>query len=236
MIDLRHGDCLEVMKELPPKSIDLALIDPPYYISKKSNFRNGGGNEKKYGMIEIDFGNWDKGEQIDFLALFKEFERVLKIGGTIVMFYDIFKMESIKNIAEKVGFKQPRIGFWNKTNAVPVNAKINYLSNCREYFVCFCKGKKGVFNSYYDKAIYDCPIVHGKERTIHPTQKPTKLLEQLIQVHSNKNDVVLDCFMGSGSTGVACINTNRNFIGIELDENYFNIAKDRIEKIKKVEE
>lgn len=81
------------------------------------------------------------------------------------MFYDIFKIGELADIALSLSFKQPRIGFWDKTNAVPINAKVNYLSNCREYFISFCKGKKGVFNSYYDKGVYSYPIVCGKERT-----------------------------------------------------------------------
>mgnify|MGYP003294213411 CR=1 FL=1 len=106
--------------------------------------------------------------------------------------------------------------------------KINYLSNCREYFISFCKGKKATFNSYYDKAFYQYPIVGGKERTIHPTQKPVDLLKYLIKTYTNEGDVVLDFTMGSGSTGVACLNTGRKFIGIELDEKYYNIALNRM--------
>jgi DNA modification methylase len=157
-------------------------------------------------------------------AYFKEAYRVLKKGGTIIMFYDIFKMEQIKRIAEKVGFKQPRIGFWNKTNAVPVNARINYLSNAREYFICFCKGKKGTFNSYYDKGVYNYPIVSGKKR-LHPTQKPYDLISDLIKVHTNSGDTVLDSFAGSGVVLEACGNLGRNGIGIELDEKYYNECK-----------
>lgn len=228
---LIHGDCLEKMKNIQDKSIDLVLTDPPYMISRETNFSKGGGNEAKYGSLSMDFGEWDKGEAIDMEAFFKEAYRLLKKGGTIIMFYDIFKMESIRNIAESVGFKQPRIGFWNKTNAVPVNARINYLSNAREYFICFCKGKKGVFHSYYDKGTYDYPIVSGKER-IHPTQKPVALMRDLLLTHSNEGDVILDPFMGSGTTGVACVNTNREFIGIELNEEYFKIAERNYERYK----
>lgn len=144
------------------------------------------------------------------------------------MFYDVFKIQEVNECAQKYKFKQPRIGIWNNTNAVPINSHTNYLSNCREYFISFCKGKKGVFNSVYDKAYYEYPIVGGKERTIHPTQKPVKLMEDLIKVNSNENDVVLDCFMGSGTTGIACTNLNRNFIGVELDKTYFEIANKRI--------
>jgi len=227
-MNLMLGDCLERMKEIPDGSVDLILADPPYYISKKSNFSKGGGNSDKYGSISIDFGEWDKGDGIDFNLLFTEFKRVLKINGTIIMFFDIFKMESIKNIADKLKFKQPRIGFWNKTNTVPINSNINYLSNCREYFISFCKGKKGTFNSKYDKGVYDYAIVGGKERTKHPTQKPIGLMSDLIITNSNEGDLVLDCFMGSGTTGVAAKNLNRKFIGIEKDAGYFEIAKQRL--------
>lgn len=95
------------------------------------------------------------------------------------------------------------------------------------------KGAKWVFNRQsdkYDRPEYNYPIVSGREKTKHPTQKPIKLMEEMILRHSNKEQLVLDPFMGSGSTGVACKNLDRKFIGIELDEEYFNIAKGRIEK------
>lgn len=113
---------------------------------------------------------------------------------------------------------------------MPINAKINYLSNCREYFISFCKGKKTTFNSYYDEAYYEYPIVGGSERTIHPTQKPLELMKNIIKVNSNENDTILDCFMGSGTTGDAAISLSMNFIGIELNKEYFNIASDRIKQ------
>ena len=140
--ELYQDDCFNIFKNIPNKSVDLILTDAPYYISKKSNFKNGGGNVKKYGTIDIDFGEWDKDiKDIDFNILFSEFKRVLKPGGTIIMFFDIFKMQHIYDIANELKLKQPRIGIWNKTNAVPINSKVNYLSNCREYFISFCKGK-----------------------------------------------------------------------------------------------
>lgn len=225
------GDCLEKMKEIQDNSIDLILTDPPYVISRDTNFAKGGGNESKYGSLTMDFGEWDK-MPLNIDNLMQEWYRVLKKGGTLCCFYDIFKMQEIFDYAIKGGFKQPRIGIWDKTNTVPINAKINYLSNCREYFICFCKGNKATFNSYYDKAFYQYPIVGGKERTVHPTQKPLLLMQDIINTHTNDCDTVLDCFMGSGTTGVACVNTNRNFIGIELNEEYFEIAKRRVEEAK----
>lgn len=220
---LIKGDCFDQLKLIKSKSVDLILTDPPYIISRETNFSKGGGNEEKYGKLSMQFGEWDK-EKLDLEPLFKEFYRILKPGGTLIIFYDVFKLQEIYNFAAKYKFKQPRVGIWDKSNAVPINARINYLSNAREYFLSFCKGKKGTFNSYYDKAFYSYAIVNGKLRT-HPTQKPIKLLEDIIRVNSNEYDTILDCFMGTGSTGIACINTNRDFIGIELDENYFNIAE-----------
>ena len=151
-------------------------------------------------------------------------------GGSVIMFYDIFKLESLCNIAKEVGFKQLGVCYWEKTNPVPVNAKINYLSNARECFVTMVKGSKPTFHSYYDQGVYHYPICSGKERTKHPTQKPLKLVRDLVLKHTNENDIVLDTFMGSGTTGVACEMLGREFIGIEKDENYFNIAKKRIEE------
>ena len=94
------------------------------------------------------------------------------------------------------------------------------------------KKSKPTFNSQYDIGVYNYPICSGNERTEHPTQKPLKLMCDLIKIHSNESDLILDPFMGSGTTGVACRNLNRNFIGIELDEKYFTIASERINKPK----
>lgn len=225
-----HGDCTQILKTFPSSFVDLILTDAPYYISRKTNFNKGGGNDKKFGRLSMDFGEWDNNTPINFLELFTEYKRVLKKGGTVLFFYDIFKMGEIKEIAESLGFKQPRIGFWDKTNAVPINSKINYLSNGREYFISFCKDKKGVFNSKYDKGVYNYPIVNGKEKTIHTTQKPVKLFEELILKHSNEGGLVIDTFAGSSTTAIACMKTNREWIMIENDEKYYNLSLQRIEE------
>jgi DNA modification methylase len=226
-----NESCFDLLPRIKSNTIDLILIDPPYEISRPTNFQSGAetGTDTDRFRLSMDFGEWDK-EPLNFDVLMREWYRILKDGGTLIVFYDIFKMQEIYDISSKYKFKQPRIGIWDKTNTVPINAKINYLSNCREYFISFCKGKKATFNSYYDKAFYQYPIVGGKERTIHPTQKPILLMEDLIKVNSNEGDVVLDCFMGSGTTGVAAVKNNRNFIGIEIDSVYFDIAKERINK------
>lgn len=236
MYKLLQGNCLKLIEKIPDDSIDLVLIDPPYAISKDSNFNKGKpkNNDCDRFRISIDFGEWDDGNSFtedDLNFIINQLYRVLKTGGTLICFYDLWKITTLSNILKNNKFVQLRFLEWIKTNPVPINSKINYLTNAREIMISAVKKKSPVFNSEYDNGIYSYPICHGKERTIHPTQKPLALINDLILKHSNENDMVLDCFMGSGSTGVSCLNTNRNFIGMELDEKYFSIAKERIENV-----
>lgn len=229
---LINDDCFNYLKNIENKSVDLILVDPPYLISKKSNFKNYSDKANsdiitKYGSHSIDFGDWDK-EEIDWDLLFKEYYRVLRDGGTLIFFFDVWKSTMIKEIAEKYKFKQPRIGQWQKTNPVPINSKLNYLSNGTEYFFTFIKGKKPTFNSEYDHGVYKYPLCHGKERLEHPTQKPLNLIIDLVKKHSNEGDLVLDTFAGTGTTGEACITLNRRFILVEKDEKYFLLIKNRL--------
>jgi DNA modification methylase len=233
---LVFGDCLEEISKIDKNTVDLILIDPPYLISKNSNFNKYSKEANKdlvtkYGKISIDFGDWDK-EDINWEFLFSEFYRILKKGGTLIIFYDIWKSNELKNCAEKYKFVQPRVCCWSKTNPVPINSKVNYLSNANEYFFTFVKGGKPTFNSEYDNGIYKYPLCHGKERYEHPTQKPLNLIKELIEKHSNVGELVLDCFAGTGTTGHAALLTNRDFILIEKDEKYFDILTKRIEQLK----
>ena len=243
MYKLLQGDCIELLAEIPDNSIDLILTDPPYIISKKSGFANCNENTSaecltKFGGYKTDFGDWDK-EPLELEVLLHIFFKKLKPSGSLIMFYDFWKMQELKEAAELIGFKQPRLGCWNKTNPVPINSKLNYLSNGKEFFVSFVKKSKPIFNSEYDTGEYYIPeqesydtffypICHGKERTIHPTQKPLALIKELVLKHSNEGCLILDPFMGSGTTGVACLESNRNFIGIELDNDFFICAENRI--------
>jgi len=227
------GDCFDLIKDIDSKSVDLILVDPPYLISKSSGFSNISDTTSKematkYGKVSIDFGEWDKGE-LDWDLLFKEYYRILKDSGTLIIFYDVWKSNDIKSMADKYKFKQPRVGQWQKTNPVPINSKLNYLSNAIEFFFTFVKGKKPTFHSLYDNGVYKYPICHGKERYDHPTQKPLSLISDIINKHSNEGDVVLDNFAGTGTTAHACILNNRNYIVIERDDKYFDILKFRIE-------
>lgn len=232
-----NGDCFEEILKIESGSVDCIITDPPYFISKDSGFTSYSDDidsklKSKYGKISIDFGEWDKGE-IDWASLFKEYYRVLRKGGTIIFFFDIWKSTVIREAAELSKFKQPRVCSWVKNNPVPINSKLNYLSNSTEYFFTFVKGSKPTFNSEYDNGIYRFPICHGKERFEHPTQKPLELMKSLIEKHSNEGDLVLDTFAGTGTTGHASILLNRKYILIEKEVKYFDIASKRLENILK---
>ena len=226
-----NGDCFDELKKMADKSVDLILTDPPYFISKPSNFKIINDNTpeecaKKFNYT-VDFGDWDKGE-LDWDILFNEYYRVLKKGGSLIIFYDIWKSSEMKKYAELNKFKQPRIGYWVKTNPVPINSKSNYLSNAIETFFTFVKAGKPTFKSRYDNGIYSYPICHGKERLKHPTQKPLSLMKDLVEKHSNEGDLILDSFAGTGTTGKACEELNRKYIMVEENEGYYNMMKKRL--------
>lgn len=224
-IKLVNQDCLDFLKTVSSKSVSLVLIDPPYQVSRKTNFQAGEAQNKDTDRfrISMEFGEWDKEEFLKLDEVINECYRVLKNSGTIICFYDLWKITKLREFFENSKFQQIRFIEWVKTNPVPINSKINYLTNSREIAVVGVKGGKPVFNSEYDNGIYLIylyPICHDKGR-FHPTQKPVALLEDLIKKHSYENDLVLNCFSGSGSTAVACYNLNRNFIGCELSESFY---------------
>lgn len=223
-----HQSCFELLANLENKSVDLVLIDPPYDISRPTNFQSGEetGRDTDRFRISMDFGEWDK----NFTGLeivIQECFRVLKDGGTMICFYDLWKIETLKAYFEAAGFVQIRFIEWVKTNPVPINSKINYLTNSREIAVLGVKKSKPTFHSEYDNGIYQYPICQDRGR-FHPTQKPLSLMTDLIIKHSNEGEIVLDCFAGSCTTGVAAALNNRQFIGCELDAEYYEKAVQRL--------
>lgn len=230
-ISLANQNCFDFLKTVPDKSVDLVLIDPPYEVSRDTNFQSGEvkGKDTDRFRVSMNFGDWDN----NFTGLdlvIKECHRLLKDGGTLICFYDLWKLTTLKEYFELANFKQLRFIEWVKTNPVPLNSKTNYLTNSREIAVVGVKKGKPTFNSEYDNGVYRYPICHDKGR-FHPTQKPVALLEDLILKHSNENDTILDCFAGSGSTAVAAHNTNRNFIGCELSKEYFDKTLERFDEL-----
>ena len=175
---------------------------------------------KKYAVV-TDYGDWDKNFTMEILEKFMtHYFRVLKNGGTAIIFFDIWKITPLKEMMEKVGFKQIRFIEWIKTNPQPLNSSVNYLTNCREIALLGIKKSKPTFNSKYDNAIYEFPLQGGKNR-FHPTQKSLPLFEALIKKHSVEGDVVLDTFLGSGTTARAAKNTNRKYKGCEISTEYY---------------
>ena len=233
-VKLYKGDCLEVMKQIPDKSVDMILCDLPY-----------GKTACKWDII------------IPFEPLWEQYKRVRKDNSAIVL----FGSEPFSSYLRMSNMKEYKYDiYWNKI--IPsgmCNAKIQPMRQIETISV-FIKGK----SFYYPQMIKrDVPITSGgmtgslsagakglsrlnkktynekypttlltfakiRKGSVHPTQKPLDLLEYLIKTYSNEGDLILDNCMGSGSTGVACINNGRNFIGIEKEEKYFNIAKERI--------
>ena len=176
---------------------------------------------KKY-CVKTQYGDWDTSFTMEILEKFiAEYYKKLKNGGTLIIFFDIWKISYLKELMEKYKFKQVRFIELIKGNPQPINSKVNYLTNCREIALLGVKGSKPTFNSKYDNGIYYCNIQGGKNR-FHPTQKPLKPVEDLILKHSNENDLVLDTFLGGGTTALACKNTNRKFKGCEISKEYYS--------------
>ncbi len=218
MLNLIKGDCLEKMQDIESGSIDAIITDPPYNIARENNFST-------MGRAGIDFGEWDKGA--DLFTYINECYRLLNKNGSFIVFNDWKNLGDIASYAESVGFMTKDMIRLEKTNPMPRNRDRRYITDY-ECAVWFTMPKaKWVFNRQDEK--YQRPkFVKSIEKGFHPTQKNLSLMEDLLRIHSNEGDTVLDCFMGSGTTGVACKNLNRSFIGIEQDNKYFEIAKERI--------
>ena len=212
-VRLWQGDCLELMKNIPDGSVDLVLTDPPYGMAFKSNHR-----KEKYNKIKND-------ESLEWLEKYvDECFRILKDNTAVYCFCSWHNVDVFKHAIEKK-FKIKNILIWEKNNTSMGDLKASYAPKY-EMIIFAHKGRK-LLNGFRYADIIKANRTGNK---FHPTEKPVDILELFIKNSSDENAVVFDGFMGSGSTGVACVNTGRRFIGIELDEGYFNIAKERIEK------
>lgn len=245
MIKLLHGDCLELMKDIPDKSINMILCDLPY-----------GTTSCKWDVI------------LPFDKLWKEYERIITEIGAIVLFgtepfssklrlsnilmykydwkwvknkpsnYLNCKNSPMKKYEDIIVFSKGTIANcssklmkYNPQDLIEVNRKMSNSRNREDGVFGVRKCRQGEFTQKFTN--YPVNILNFNiEVGLHPTQKPVPLLEYLIKTYTNEGEIVLDNCMGSGSTGVACLNTNRSFIGIEKDDNYFKIAENRINRIK----
>jgi DNA modification methylase len=231
---LALGDCIEKMKEINDDIVDLVLTDPPYNLGlfMKNRETNLGALRENHFAAS----NWDNLEQkeweIKINDFFKESSRILKKNGSLLIFASLIKIETIINLAQRNGFYYKTTGIWHKKNPMPRNMNLHFVNSTEAWVYFINEGKTGKFNNK-GKVIhdfYESSIINGKEKKYgkHPTQKPIALMEYFVELLSDKNDLILDPFMGSGSTGVAALNKNRRFYGIELDKNYYAISTQRI--------
>ena len=233
-IELWCGDCLELMRNIPDKSVDMILCDLPY-----------GTTACKWDTV------------IPFEALWGGYERVIKDNGAICLFgsepfstelrhsnLKMFKYDWVWEKEQGANFMLCKYQPYKVDEIISVFSKkthnyypqmtegkpyISGKGNSGEITRCVTKVQTKNNGTRYPRSIQKFSTDKAKG-SLHPTQKPVALLEYLIKTYTNENETVLDNCMGSGSTGVACINTNRKFIGIELDNTYFEIAKERINK------
>ena len=238
-INLMHGDCLELMKDIPDKSVDLILCDPPY------------------GTTNIK--GWDK--IIDVQKMWEQYKRIIKENGNIVLFgsqpftslmvnsnIEMFRYEWIWDKTRGSNFLNANCQPMKSHENIMVFSKLPTSPNKKgtavynpqktgtEEYVSKLGSKSDTFNGGDVKQV--STVLKGKHPKsiltfkkygkLHPTQKPVALCEYLIKTYTNEGETVLDNCMGSGTTGVACVNTNRNFIGMELDDKYFEIAEQRV--------
>lgn len=232
---LINGDCFEALKKIPDSSIDLILTDPPYNIAKYST-----GNIKFDWRSDInnDLAEWDLNE-LEPKSLVSEFKRVLSPKGNIFIFCS-YNLIGEYHKAFDPEFDTFQFMVWHKTNPVPNFRKSSFLNSCELIVSCWNKGHTWNFTNQKDMHNFiESGICMGKERikdengkNIHPTQKPVSVLKKIIEIASNKNDIVLDCFNGVGSTGDAALSLDRRYIGVEIDRQYFHETKKRLSKFK----
>ena len=235
-ITMYNQDCIVAMQQIDTESIDLIVTDPPYNLG---NFmKNRDTNLKKMrdnffgsaGWDDMEFDEWSKSMD----AFFKASARVMRKGGAMIMFMAIIKVETIIQLAEKHGFYYKTTGIWHKTNPMPRNMNLHFVNSTEAWLYFTYKTRTGTFNNngsvLHDFVETSVTPVSERKYGKHPTQKPESLLKHFVEVLSNEGDWILDPFMGSGTAGVVAKECNRNFIGIELDKNYYEMASKRIEE------
>lgn len=217
MSKLYHGDCIEIMKKhIPNESIDLIVTDPPYLIDYKTNRRK---YEHEFDTVIQN----DDNPQI-IIDYIKECYRILKNDSAMYMFCSFDKVDFFKQELEKY-FNVKNMIIWVKNSHTAGDLEAQFG---KQYEIIFLvnKGRK-LINGVRLTDVWNFDKVSGNHQQ-HQNQKPVNLIEQCIIKHSKENDIVFDGFMGSGTTGVACKNLNRQFIGIEIEEAYYKMAEKRI--------
>lgn len=212
-MDLFCGDCMSYLKNAPNKSMTCTVTDIPY----------GEVNRKSNGLRNLD----KKDADIVAFSLEDFVKEICRVtSGSIYIFCGTEQVSTIRSLLVKAG-ASTRLCIWEKTNPSPMNGKTIWLSGIE--CCVYGKFKGATFNEHCKNTVFRFPTVRGK---IHPTQKPVALLQYLIETSTNEGDIIFDPCMGSGTTGVAALKSNRNFIGVELNPEYFKTASERLEQVK----
>jgi len=226
--NIYNTDCIQGMKSLAAKSIDMIFTDPPYKLisggCKNSRLRSNLVND--FSVFTIQGTVFKTPNYNDWIA---EYARVLKDDSYCFIMTNDLNIPLFIEMAKNNGFKFCELLVMRKQNKVP---NLYFFKQC-EFILMFRNGKYKRFNKYGCSNIFDVILPRGKNK-ICPTEKTPDFIEEIITACSNENDLILDSFMGSASTAIACLNTNRNYIGFEIDEGYYDLAQKRIKNHKTV--
>ncbi len=236
---LYNDDCIDIMKTLTKESVDVVIADPPYFLS------NGGKSISSGKVVSVNKGEWDKKANYENVEKFtnawiKECYRILKNKGCIFITGTMHNIFDVKKSLDQTGFRLINIIIWKKTDPPPLIYKNKFRFSYE--FILWCdKGNGHTFNYNYlynisnkemeDVWILPAVTMNEKKYGYHPTQKPESLLERIILAVSKENDLILDPFMGSGTTCVVAKRLKRKYIGIEKQKSYFDLAVKRINSI-----
>lgn len=236
-IHVVHGDFYEEVKKIGAGSIDLIITDPPYNVANEREFSLEGRSN-----ISQDFGEWDKFEQEQFIAFFDiwavEWARILREQGSGYVFTSDIYLSHLRTALENAGLQVKTAIVWHKTNPGTQIVKTTFKSSV-EYILFFTKGQSGyTFNWQGENEMHnfiEAPICGGNERltnakgmTLHPTQKPERVIRHLMEISSNRGDMVFDGFMGVATTGAVAKKLGRKFTGIEQDKTFFDASVERL--------
>lgn len=223
-VKLYKGDCIEVMKQMPDNCIDLVVTDPPYKLTSRGSSGTMSGywaeDKAKKGIV-FDSNDTDINDYIGGLY------RILKDGTHCYIMCNQLNLPHFLDVIGKSEFKYIKCLIWDKCNKICGR----YYMNCFEYIIMLRKGRERTINDCGMPDILRVPNIKTLDKdgkNIHDSEKPIRLMEILIEQSTNEGDVVFEPFMGSGTTGIASVQSRRNFIGVEIDDKYFAIAEKRI--------
>ncbi len=229
--EIYNESCIDGLKKMKNDSVDLIFTDPPYFQYRAKNVSRLKNHKDVVTEFEFD-GFKTEEEYLSFLEdVLRECFRIAKPGAAGYIWCGDDFVSYINRIVEKVGFQFRKVIHWHKTNPFPAIYTRKMFANSMELLVHFSKGTPKTWNHKHVNEMHnfiEAPICMGKERTAHKTQKPLKVCIPFLEISSNPGDLVLDPFMGSGSTAVAAKMLGRNFIGFETNAEYCRIAEKRL--------